>query len=106
MGAPIRPIATTGPAHALRLHARAAKAGMACRYGNMAGKARSLGAAATKGTGASAKGIRGRIRAAWMQRRLRELRQGRKVDVDAYEAAVNEAMRQIGEFLTMWARGV
>ena len=45
-------------------------------------------------------------RAAWMQRRLRELQQGRKVDVDAYEAAVNEAMRQIGEFLTMWARGV
>ncbi len=45
-------------------------------------------------------------RASWTQKRLRELEHPRKVDVDDYEAAVNEAMRLIGECLTMWARGV
>ena len=45
-------------------------------------------------------------RAAWAQRLLREQGHPQKVYADAYEAAVHEAMRQIGEFLTMWARGV
>jgi hypothetical protein len=40
------------------------------------------------------------------RRLLREQGHPQKLDVEAYEAAVNEAMRQIGEFLIMWARGV
>lgn len=45
-------------------------------------------------------------RARWTQMKLRERGHPQKVDVDIYEQAVNEAMRQVGECLVMWARGV
>ena len=45
-------------------------------------------------------------RAAWTARRLRELGAAQKVTVDAYEAAVNEATRQVTECILIWARGV
>lgn len=45
-------------------------------------------------------------RAAWTAKRLRELGSARKVTVDDYEAAVNEATRQVTECILIWARGV
>jgi len=44
--------------------------------------------------------------ASWTQGKLRQLGCARKVDVDCYEAAVNEATRQVTASILIWARGV